>query len=110
MTMTRSQADVLYSTLGGDPDLGELVEMFVEEMPDRVADLLNRLNSSDWEGLRRAAHQLKGAAGSYGFTPITPSAARVEEAIRGSQPEEEIRRAAQELVDLCKQARAGAPR
>lgn len=109
MTMTRSQTDPLYSTLGKDPDMGVLVEIFVEEMPDRVADLLDWLDKSDWEGLRRAAHQLKGAAGSYGFTPITPSAARVEDSIRQSRPEKEIHRAVQELADLCNRARAGAP-
>lgn len=96
----------LFSTLGSDPDLREIVELFVEEMPDRVSNLFDRLRVCDWEGLRRAAHQLKGAAGSYGFEPITLSAARVEDAIRASRPEEEIRQAIEDLVDLCRRARA----
>ena len=109
MTMTHGQAEPMYSTLAQDPDLGELVEIFVEEMPRRISGLLDQLDRSDWEGLKRIAHQLKGAAGSYGFAPITPSASRVEEAIRQSQPEEEIRRTVEALVDLCRSARAGTP-
>ena len=106
MTPTANTAQPLHSTLGNDPDLREIVELFVEEMPDRVSRLLDRLNASDWEGLRRVAHQLKGAAGSYGFEPITLSAARAEDAIRASRPEEEIRKSIDELADLCQRALA----
>ena len=66
----------VYSRLAGDPDLGEIVDLFVEEMPERVATLLDQLQAQDWEGLRRTAHQLKGAAGSYGFDMISPCAGR----------------------------------
>ena len=102
-----TSASPLYSTLDGDPDLREIVEMFVEEMPDRMASLLDRVHAADWEGLRRVAHQLKGAAGSYGFEPITCSAAGLEEAIRESRPEEEICRMVTDLVHLCDRAQAG---
>ena len=99
----------LYSTLGADPDLGEIVEMFVDEMPERISNLLDHFNTSNWEELRRAAHQLKGAAGSYGFDPISPAAARLECAVRDTKPENEIRRTLDDLVSLCQQANAGAP-
>ena len=107
MAPTAATADPLYSALANDPDLRAIVELFVEEMPDRVSSLLDRLNESDWEGLRRAAHQLKGAAGSYGFEPITCSAAKVETAIRQSRPEVELRRLVDDLVGLCRRAEVG---
>ena len=100
---------VLYSTLGGDPDLGEIVELFVDEIPDRVANIQNLLEASDWEELRRAAHQLKGAAGSYGFDPISPSAAAIEDAICQEEPEEQIRQMVEDLCSLCSRVRAGTP-
>ena len=109
MSQDSAQPQALYSDLGADPDLGELVEMFVDEMPDRVANIQKLLEASDWEELRRAAHQLKGAAGSYGFSPISPSAATVEDAIRSEQPEEQIRQAAEALCEMCNRVRAGAP-
>src|SRR5574340_851014 len=93
MTQTLTQIDPLYSRLGGDADLGEIVAMYVDEMPGRVAALLDRLQSGDWEGLRRLAHQIKGAAGSYGFDTITPCAERLENALRQQQPEEQVRAA-----------------
>lgn len=99
----------LYSSLGGDPDLGEIVELFVEEMPGRMATVLGHFESGNWEELRRTAHQLRGAAGSYGFDPISPWAARLEECILGGRSEEEIRRAVEDLVTVCSRARGGAP-
>ena len=86
--------------LASDPDLREIVDLFVEEMPGRVAGMLEQLRAADWEGLRRSAHQLRGAAGSYGFDPISPSAGKVEAAIRDGEPEQRIRETVDELVDL----------
>jgi histidine phosphotransfer protein HptB len=107
MSQTCQASTPLYSTLAEDPDLGAIVELFVEELSGRVDNLIQHLNSGHWEPLRRVAHQLKGAAGSYGFAPITSGAARLEDAIRQSLPEEEIRRACNELVELCRHARPG---
>jgi HPt (histidine-containing phosphotransfer) domain-containing protein len=104
MTPTLPGAKPLYSTLSADLDLREIVDLFIEEMPDRTSALLDRLDAADWEGLRQVAHQLKGAAGSYGFEPITRSAAAVEDAIRESQPEQALRPMVQDLVDLCARA------
>jgi HPt (histidine-containing phosphotransfer) domain-containing protein len=109
MSLPNDPAELLYSTLADDPDLAEIVELFVQEMPERIARLLDRFRKSDREGLRRVAHQLKGAAGSYGFTPVSPAAARLEGAIVQSRPEEEISQALDDLIDLCRRTRAGTP-
>ena len=101
--------EYLYSGLAADPDLGDIVDMFVEEMPQRVATLSEMLHAADWEGLRRIAHQLKGAAGSYGFDPISPSAGRVESVIQDGESEQRIRETVEELIDLCNRARSGLP-
>lgn len=109
MSQHESAVKALYSPLANDPDLGEIIQMFVDEMPQRVSKIGDLAAAGDWEELRRAAHQLKGAAGSHGFGPITPSAALVEDAIRDGQPESQIRKAVDELCDLCRRIRAGAP-
>ncbi len=100
-----TNSEYLYSTFGTDPDLGEIVELFVEEMPERIANLLDCASVSDRERLRVAAHQLKGAAGSYGFQPITDCAAQLEAQIRGDEPEEQIRQSVAALVEICQRAR-----
>ncbi len=109
MTELPSTQGPIYSTLGGDGVLTEIVEMFVDEMPDRIAALSDQLNRSDWEALCRMAHQLKGSAGSYGFEPISPCAGRLEDSIREDRPEEQIHQAVAELVDMCRRTRAGVP-
>jgi HPt (histidine-containing phosphotransfer) domain-containing protein len=110
MSQAISKDELLYSHLGNDPDLSEIVAMFVEEMPGRIATLLEQAQSGDFEALRRTAHQLKGAAGSYGFDLISPAAARLEYAIRDSEPQNQILDIVEELVDLCGRVRAGAPK
>lgn len=102
--------DTLYSPLAADPDLAEIVAMFVDEMPERIVLIQQLLDARNWEGLRRAAHQLKGSAGSHGFTPITPVAAMVEDAIDAQSDEQDICRLVDEMVEMCGRVRAGKPR
>ena len=109
MEATNTYAECIYSHLSGDPDLGDIVAMFVEEMPKRVSIILDHLNKAEMISLRRDAHQLRGAAGSYGFDPISPCASRVENAIRDGESEERIREAVMELVDLCGRLQRGRP-
>lgn len=97
--------EAIYSTLADDPDLGPLVEMYVAEMPDRIATLVSRFSSGDLNGLATTAHQIKGAAGSHGFDQVTPFAARLEVAARERRPEDEVRAALDELVGVCRRLR-----
>jgi CheY-like chemotaxis protein len=99
----------IYSRLAADPHLGELVDMFVQEMPGRIIALQAQANTRNWEQLARTAHQLKGAAGSYGFPEITPYAARLEVAARDAQQEDRILAALNECLSLCRLARPGVP-
>jgi histidine phosphotransfer protein HptB len=91
----------IYSSLADDPDLGELVEMFVQEMPDRINTLKTQAQSRDWEQLARTAHQLKGAAGSYGFDAVTPCAEQLIRVVKDARDEDRIFAALVELVNLC---------
>jgi HPt (histidine-containing phosphotransfer) domain-containing protein len=105
-------AQYVYSSLASDPDsdLLELVDQFVQEMPDRIEALESQSRNRNWEELTKLAHQLKGAAGSYGFEVITPCAQRLESAAKAAQEEDKILAALNELLDLCRRVRAGAPK
>ncbi len=105
-TTTANQAEI-YSSFGDDPDLGDLVEMFVSEIPDRITTLMEAFESGDTESLRRTAHQLKGAAGSYGFDQLTPYSAALERSVIDACPEETVQQALQDLVGICKFVRNG---
>lgn len=99
----------IYSTLTDDEELLELVELFVSELPERTGRLEELLSRGDLGEVGRLAHQLKGAAGSYGFDEVTPYAARLEHAARSGESKEAIELALAELVEICGRLRAGLP-
>jgi len=100
---------LIHSTIAADPVLGEIVALFVQEMPDRIETLLARAEANDWDAVGRTAHQLKGALGSHGFGQLTPIAKQLESSVREGLPEEEVREALDELVTICGRLRPGTP-
>lgn len=104
-----SRTEPIYSSLATDPVLGEIVQMFVDEIPDRIGTLKLQATAKDWDGLGRTAHQLKGALGSHGFHECTPAAKMLETAVREGFPEAEILEALKEMVEMCGCLRAGSP-
>ena len=90
----------LTSTFAGDPDMMELVEFFVQQMPSRIDALRASVDIGSIDELKSLAHQLKGAGGSYGFPLITESARRLEENASGAEIDD-IRKSVDELIALC---------
>lgn len=109
MTFSAQERPWIYSTFGDDPDLGELVEMFVDEMEQRVGSFRNAFDESDFSTLGTLAHQLKGAAGSYGFDTLTPAAFELEQAVRDGSSMQAIEESLDRVTDLCHRLRAGSP-
>jgi len=107
--MPISSVEPIYSTLAYDPDLLDIVALYVQEMPGRIERLCQLLEAGRWEELRRTAHQLKGSAGSHGFEPVSLAAADLESLIKDGAPEGEIRQAVERLVGMCRRVRAEGP-
>jgi HPt (histidine-containing phosphotransfer) domain-containing protein len=101
--------ELVYSRLGDDPDMADILDMFIDEIPSRMTAMLEQYNQGNWEGLRRLAHQLKGAAGSYGFDGVSPYAQRLERTILDGEPRQQIHDALMELVELSSRIRRGRP-
>jgi len=97
----------IYSQFGGDSELRELVELFVQEMPDRIATLRRAHHGGDRDTLIQVAHQLKGAAGSYGFDTLTAPAKTLETAVRDGQAKDQVESALETLLQLCERVTAG---
>lgn len=89
------------STLSVDPELVELVELFLSEVPGRLGTMSDAFEQQNWSELRRAAHQWKGAGGSYGYPQLSAAAALLENACASARPKDEIKQRLDELVDLC---------
>jgi CheY-like chemotaxis protein/HPt (histidine-containing phosphotransfer) domain-containing protein len=96
--------DVIVSEFADDPEMTELVEGFVAGLGDSIERAQVALTTNDMVVLQRVAHQLKGAAGGYGFMQITEAAASLEHAVR--QRDEAVPKKLTEVISLCRRARA----
>jgi signal transduction histidine kinase/CheY-like chemotaxis protein/HPt (histidine-containing phosphotransfer) domain-containing protein len=92
------------SDLAGVEDMADLIEGFVAALPERALAIEGAARSADWDALTRLAHQLKGAAGGYGFHRITKKAAEVEVAAGARMECGEL---VALLARMCRSARAG---
>lgn len=100
----------LRSDLADDPDMSEVLELFICELPRRVETVLNAWTTGEVQGLKRIAHQLKGSCAGYGFPTIGSAAERVEAKLDAGTELKNIRLEVDELVDLCRRAARGGPR
>jgi HPt (histidine-containing phosphotransfer) domain-containing protein len=101
--------------VGDDPELvGNLVDVFLEEAPVRLAELRSGLESGDAVLLGRAAHTLKSNALTFGALGLADLSERLELTARGGDLSEArplVERTALEwtlveplLVALCRKS------
>lgn len=100
----QKHTEPLVSEMANDPDMTDLIELFLSELPKRVAVLQNAIQSADVATLSRIAHQLKGAAGGYGYPSITIAAARLESSAKAQSNIETLAVQVGEIADLCARA------
>ena len=81
--------------------LKELVDAFLAEVPARVDKIKGAHRAGDRTQLEHFSHQLKGAAGLYGFVQIAKAADRVHQLVEQNQEGPEIQTAVEELVRVC---------
>jgi len=94
----------LVSRFVDDPELADVLKTFVSRLPERVT-ALRAEGKPGSENLTRLVHQLKGAAGGYGFDPISHAAARLEDALRDQRPWPETERLLEDVIGLCERVR-----
>ena len=90
------------STRSGETRMAGMLTRFVERLPSRVREITSFLDRQDLDGLQRCIHQLKGAAGGYGFPQISDCAQQTEARLRASASLEEVRAQVQQLVNLVR--------
>ena len=74
------------SSKSDDPDIGDLIEMFVDESAVRATQMQTLFARGEFEQIQRLAHQLRGAGGGYGFDGLTRLAAVLEAACEQGDP------------------------
>ena len=108
MADTHETPNALVSELT-DQDMLELVEVFVGELPDRIAAIEKAIGEQDLAAIATLTHQLKGSAGGYGFPAITDAAKLVESSAKAGADLDTLAERARSLAKLCGRARASAP-
>lgn len=98
---TESEPGPLYSTLAEDPDMIDLVENFVNDLPERLSRIIKADESSDSESFRFEVHQLKGTSGVYGFEPLHLCLVEIE-SLFDSGDQGPIPEKLSALTEMCK--------
>jgi PAS domain S-box-containing protein len=101
-----SSENAIHSVFRSDPNMAGIIGQFVGKMPQRLAEMREAAHNSQWDALRRLAHQMKGAGGSYGYACLTDAASGLESHARPEDAEAAIR-ALDHLGHLCERIQAG---
>ncbi len=92
MTASTINMDVVQELLDlceeGDTSLvSELIEIFLEDGPERVRTTLEAVASDDMDAVERATHSLKGSSGNLGATYLMETAEEMQTASRRGDSE-----------------------
>jgi HPt (histidine-containing phosphotransfer) domain-containing protein len=83
---------------GGPALLKQMIGLFLQNTPLRIAAAVAGEKAGDWLAVERAAHSMKSSAGYLGFPGLSEQAARIEE-LAVQRRGDEIRPLIQELSD-----------
>ncbi len=72
--------ETICSEYADDEDLEGLIDEFAAGLEEDIEAMRKTMENSDYDGLRRLAHQMKGSGGSYGYPMLTEAAKVLEEA------------------------------
>lgn len=99
--------DELLSLSGdGDPELlVDLIKMFLDDGPEKVQTITEGLAAGDLEAVERAAHALKGSAGSLGAVLVQRDCENLQVSSRNGD-RERVEALARDLLGHFQEARA----
>jgi HPt (histidine-containing phosphotransfer) domain-containing protein len=73
----------------GDPELLlDLIQMFLDDSPSKVAAVQEGLDNGDFEKAERAAHSLKGSSGNLGAHLVQDVCEKLQISTRNQQMDE----------------------
>ncbi len=79
--------ETIYSEFAADPDMVDIIDEFVAGLANSVRAMRQALSVSSWDTAASRAHQLKGAAGGYGYPALTEAARELEKAAERADAE-----------------------
>ena len=96
----------LISEFADDPEMAELIALFLDELAATVRNIQQAVIDTQLDVAAYLAHQLKGAAGGYGFPTITDAARDVETHARSGQDMHALHQSIEALSRLCRRSAA----
>lgn len=86
----------------GDPELLlDLIQMFLDDGPEKVRAVQEGLLAGDFDKMERAAHSLKGSSGNLGARILQETCERIQVATRQRQLDETRGLAGQLAADFA---------
>ncbi len=109
-----SDKQPIRSEFATDPEMKELVELFLQDLPGRIDSIQKAQQAFDFETLKRMSHQLRGASAGYGFPTLGKAAGALEDRLRSlaTQVQADPKALSQigneltQLIDMCRRAAA----
>ncbi|MCD4728391.1 MAG: PAS domain S-box protein [Pirellulales bacterium] len=96
----------LASLYADDPDVAGILDGFVEGLDDQLTEMRRAFSDERYDDLKRYAHRLKGAGGSYGYPTLTDAGKKLENAV-SAHDREAADRAFEEVAGLCRAIKEG---
>ncbi|MBU4270655.1 MAG: CHASE domain-containing protein [Planctomycetes bacterium] len=96
----------LVSIYADDPDVAGILDGFVEGLADQLTEMGHAFSDERYADLKRYAHRLKGAGGSYGYPTLTDAGKKLEDAA-AARDREAADRAFEEVAGLCRAIKDG---
>lgn len=74
----RSDEPIYSELIEEEPDIIEVVDRFIENLPEQITKLDTAFYANDWQTFRNSVHDLKGMGGGFGFPQLSQEAAKIE--------------------------------
>lgn len=68
--------------LGGPALLSKMIDLYLENAPLRLREILENEQTNNWEGVFQAVHKLKSSSGNFGANPLFELCGQIEQTIR----------------------------
>lgn len=102
LSQAAASTSSLQSTVGDEPSIQALLTRFISRLPERVKAIRACMEEQDLAKLRQAVHQLKGAAGGYGYPQLTEQAGRAEDKLAVADTLEPVKTEIDSLIALIR--------
>lgn len=106
-TNSSAAIEPLISDFADDPDMLEIIEMFVDGLSERIDSILTAFEDRNFTSVSGIAHQLKGASGGYGYPSLSELAFEVEQLAKRNAEDGQMEAALTVLVAECRRAIVG---